>query len=320
MNPETPYVGIDVAKAQLDVAIRPTGENWSVSNDEAGIDQLTARLRDVSAALIVVEATGGFELDVTAALAAAGLPVVVVNPRQVRDFARATGKLAKTDKIDARVLAHFGEAVRPTPRPLPDAEGQLLMALVARRRQIVGMITAEKNRVRSSRQTVRQDIKRHIAWLEEELGRMDKDLENTLRKSPVWREKHDLLRSVPGVGPVLAVSLLAELPELGCLDRRQIAALVGVAPVNRDSGTFRGKRRVWGGRARLRAALYMGTLVATRYNPAIAALYERLCTAGKVKKVALTACMRKLLITLNAILRHGTPWHYAGRVREKVTC
>jgi transposase len=314
MKAESPYVGIDVSKAQLDVAIRPTGERWSVRNDEAGIDQLEARLRELSPVLVVSEATGGLELPLVAALAAANLPVVVVNPRQVREFARATGKLAKTDSLDAQVLAHFGEAVRPTPRPLPDAQSQLLMALLARRRQIVGMLTAEKNRFLKATPCVRQDIQRHITWLEGELSKQDKDLEDTLRQSPLWREKEKLLRSVPGVGPVLALHLLAELPELGSLGRRQIAALVGVAPLNRDSGTLRGRRTVWGGRARLRAALYMGALAASRHNQVIAAFYHRLCAAGKAKKVALTACMRKLLTILNAMVKHLTPWAYRAPV------
>jgi len=314
MNPESCYVGIDVAKAQLDVAVRPTGESWSLSNDEAGIAQLVARLGGLSTVLVVLEATGGMELPLVAALAATKLPVVVVNPRQVRDFARATGKLAKTDTIDAQVLAHFGEAVRPTPRPLPDAQAQALGALLTRRRQIVGMLTAEKNRFSKASPSVRQGIQRHITWLEGEVSKLDKDLEDALRTSPLWREKEQLLRSVPGVGRVVSVTLLAELPELGSLDRRQIAALVGVAPLNRDSGTLRGRRMVWGGRARLRAALYMAALVATRYNPVIALFYHRLCSAGKAKKVALTACMRKLLTILNAMLKHRTPWGYATPV------
>lgn len=319
MNAESPYVGIDVAKARLDVAVRPTGERWSVSNDEAGIARLEVHLRELSPVLVVLEATGGLELPLVAALAATSLPVVVVNPRQVREFARATGKLAKTDRLDAQVLAHFGEAVRPTPRPLPDAQSQLLMALLARRRQIVGMLTAEKNRVLKASPRVRQDIQRHITWLERELSKQDKDLEDTLRQSPLWREKEQLLRSVPGIGPVLTLTLLAELPELGSLDRRQIAALVGVAPLNRDSGTFRGRRTVWGGRARLRAALYMGALAATRHNQVIATFYHRLCAAGKAKKVALTACMRKLLTILNAMLKHLTPWGYCAPVAQEAS-
>lgn len=317
MNPERLYAGIDVAKAQLDVAVRPTNQQWSVPNEEAGIAELVARLQALSPALVVLEATGGLELPVVAALAATGLPVVVVNPRQVREFARATGKLAKTDRLDAQVLAHFGQAVHPAPRPLPDSQAQALEALLSRRRQIVGMLTAEKNRFLRARPSVREDIQRHIAWLEADLSKLDKDLADTLRQSPLWREKEELMRSVPGVGPVLSLTLLAELPELGMLNRKQIAALVGVAPLNRDSGTMRGKRTVWGGRARLRAALYMGALAATRCNPAIAIFYHRLCAAGKAKKVALTACMRKLLTMLNAIVKHHTPWgHFAPATLE----
>lgn len=308
MVSEGHYAGIDVAKAQLDIAVRPTAQGWSVPNEEEGIGQLVSRLQELSPTLVVLEATGGWELSVVAALAAAGLPVAVVNPRQVRDFAKATGKLAKTARIDAQVLAHFAEAVHPTLRPLPNAQAQELAALLARRRQVIEMLTAEKNRWGMARPSVRPGIQEHIAWLESTLADLDEHLGRTLRESPVWREKEDLLRSVPGVGPVLSLTLLAELPELGALGRRQIAALVGVAPLNRDSGTLRGKRTVWGGRAPVRAALYMATLVATRFNPVIRAFYQRLCAAGKPKKVALTACMHKLLTILNAMLKHSTPW------------
>jgi len=242
------------------------------------------------------------------ALAAAGLPVVVVNPRQVRDFAKATGKLAKTDALDAQVLARFAEAVRPTPRSLPDTETQALTALVARRNQVMSMLVAEKNRLYASRPPVHQRIQTHIAWLEQELDEMDQGLKEMLHNSPVWREKENLLRTVPGVGPQLTISLLAYLPELGTLNRKSVAALAGVAPFNRDSSTLRGKRAVWGGRSRIRASLYMGALVATRHNPVISTFYQRLLAAGKPKKVALTACMRKLLIILNAMLKHHTSW------------
>ena len=260
--------------------------------------------------LVVLEATGGLEAPLTGALAEAGLPVVVVNPRQVRDFAKATGKLAKTDAIDAHVLAHFADAVRPTPRPLPDAQTQAIAALLARRRQMVAMLTAEKNRFRTANVVVREDILQHITWLKKRLSKLDTDLRETLRQSPIWREKDNLLQSVPGVGPVLSLTLLAQLPELGTLSRRQIAALVGVAPLNRDSGTLQGKRTVWGGRATVRTALYMGALVASRWNPVLRSFYHRLCAAGKPKKVALTACMRKMLTILNAMLKHRTPWGY----------
>ncbi len=303
------FVGIDVAKATLDVAVRPAGEPWSTANDDAGIAALVARLRPLAPALIVLEATGGFETAVVAAVAAAGLAVVVANPRQVRDFARATGQLAKTDALDAQILALFAERVRPEPRPLPDEAVRSLDALLTRRRQLLEMKTAEQNRLGFvAAAAVRRDITQHIHWLERRLRDVDGDLEQAVRGSPVWRLKEDLLRSVPGVGPVVSRTLLGELPELGTLTRQQIAALVGVAPRARDSGTLRGKRIVWGGRASVRAALYMGALVATRYNPAIRAFYTRLRAAGKPAKVALVACMRKLLTILNAILRTGTPW------------
>jgi transposase len=301
------FVGIDVSKAQLDVALRPEGR-FAVPNTEVGIAQVLTRLQAVSPTLVVLEATGGLEIPLTGALAAAGMPVVVVNPRQVRDFAKATGKLAKTDALDAQTLAHFAEVMRPEPRPLPDEQTQTLAALLTRRRQLVEMLTAEKNRLASARPPVRKSLRTHITWLERELSHTDSDLAHAIRESPVWREKEELLQSTPGVGPVVTTTLLANLPELGTLTAKQIAALVGVAPFNRDSGTLRGKRTVWGGRAQVRAVLYMGTLVATRFNPVIRAFYQRLCAAGKPKKVALTACMRKLLIILNAMLKHRTPW------------
>jgi|TARA_Y100000310_G_scaffold121569_1_gene120335 transposase len=308
MEPSEVYVGIDVSSAHLDVAVRPTGEGWQITHDAQGIVALVERLRVLVPILVVLEATGGMELALTGELAAAGLPVVVVNPRQVRDFAKATGKLAKTDTIDAHVLAHFAGAVQPALRPLPDASAQELRTLLARRRQLVEMLTAEKNRLRAATRRIRPQIQEHIHWLQRQLEDMDEDLGRTLRESPVWREKEDLLRSVPGVGPVLSLTLLADLPELGTLGRRQIAALVGVAPLNRDSGTLRGKRTVWGGRAHVRASLYMATLVATRFNPVISAFYQRLCSTGKAKKVALTACMRKLLTILNAMIKHHRLW------------
>ena len=301
------FVGIDVSKAQLDVAVRPDGR-FAVSNDDAGIAQVIERLSAGPPTRVVVEATGGFEMPLAGALAAAGFPVVVVNPRQVRDFAKAAGKLAKTDALDAQTLAHFAEVMRPELRPLPDEQTQTLAAILARRRQLVEMLTAEKNRLGSAPKPVRKSLRTHIAWLERELSHTDSDLAQAIRESPVWHEKDELLRSTPGVGPVLTTTLLADLPELGRLTGKQIAALVGVAPLNRDSGTFRGKRTVWGGRAQVRGALYMAALVASRFNPVIRAFYQRLCTAGKAKKVALTACMRKLLIILNAMLKHRTPW------------
>jgi transposase len=312
MQPETGtsrnVVGIDISKDSLDVATRPTGESWRVDHDATGVAALLDRLQTLYPALIVLEATGGLEVFLTAELAAAGLPVVVVNPRQVRDFAKATGKLAKTDKIDAEVLAHFAQAVRPAPRPLPDAQTQALGALISRRRQIVQMLVAEKNRLGVAPKPVRTDIQKHILWLERHLARLDEELTNTIQQSPLWREKEDLLRSAPGIGPVISRTLLADLPELGTLNGKQIAALVGVAPLNHDSGKWRGKRITWGGRASVRCALYMSTLTAVRYNPVIKTFYERLQEAGKPKKVALTACMRKLLMILNAMVKHRTPW------------
>lgn len=302
------YVGIDVAKAALDVAVSPTAERWSLAYTEREVAGLVSRLTGLHPALVVLEATGGLEGPLVGALAAAGLPVVVVNPRQVRDFAKATGTLAKTDALDAAVLAHFAAAVRPTPRPLPDAATQTLAALVTRRRQLVEMLTAERNRLGSAPRVLRAEIQAHITWLTRRLARLDTDLGQAIRTSPVWRVQDDLLRSVPGVGPVLSATLLASLPELGTLNRKAIAALVGVAPLNRDSGTRQGRRRVSGGRAAVRAVLYMGTLVAVRHNPVLRAFYQRLRAAGKLPKVALTACMRKLLTILNAMLNHQTPW------------
>ena len=308
MEQEAIYVGVDVAKAQVDVAVRPAEDGWLVANDDAGIGQLVSKLKTLEPALVVMEASGGLELPLVAALAVEELPVVVVNPRQVRDFAKATGKLAKTDALDAAVLAHFAEAVKPPVRSLRDAETQALNSLAARRHQVMSMLVSERNRLSVAVPAVRPRIEAHIEWLQGELDDLDKDLRQTLRQSPVWREKDDLLRSVPGVGPQVSLTLLAYLPELGTLNRKQIAALVGVAPFNRDSGTLRGRRTVWGGRARVRASLYMGALVASRYNPVISAFYQRLLAAGKPKKLALTACMRKLLVILNSMLRHRSTW------------
>ena len=306
------WVGIDVAKATLDVQVRPTDQAWSVTNDEAGIRTLLEHVRAVAPTLIVLEATGGYELAVTSALVAAALPVVVVNPRQVRDFAKATGRLAKTDRLDAALLARFAEQVQPTARPLATDDQRELDALLTRRRQLIEMLTAEKNRLGQvfvkGGKRVKKSLTAHIAYLERELRLADTDLGDLVRRSPVWRERDALLQSAPGVGPVLSLTMLAELPELGTLDRKAIAALVGVAPLNRDSGTLRGKRRIYGGRAPIRATLYMGALVATRHNPVIRAFYQRLLAAGKPKKVALTACMRKLLVILNAMVRQRAPW------------
>jgi len=307
-TPTASFIGIDVSKQQLDIAVRPGGESWTVAYDEGGLSALVARLRALAPTLIVLEATGGLEVVLAGARAAATLPVAVVNPRQVRDFARSTGTLAKTDRLDAQLLAQFAEALRPEPRPLPDAQAQELTALLQRRRQLVEMLTAEKNRLPLAARRIRPQLQAHIEWLHKQIAQFDEDLRQLIRSSPLWREKDDVLRSTPGVGPVLATTLVAALPELGRLTRRQIAALVGVAPLNRDSGTLRGRRAVWGGRAQVRAVLYMSTVVAVRHNPVLAAFYQRLRAAGKAPKLALTACMRKLLTILNAMLKHRTRW------------
>ena len=308
-NASTPvFIGIDVSKASLDVAVRPSGESWQASNDEEGIEKLVEKVREFSPTLIVMEATGGYEAASAIALAVAGLPIAVVNPRQARDFAKSLGRLAKTDKIDAAVLARFSEAVRPEPRQLADEQTIQLQALMARRRQLLEMLVAEKNRVSLSHRKVRPRLIEHVQWLENELDEIDKNLREELQKSAIWREKDDLLRSVPGVGMVTSTTLLAELPELGRLNRKKIAALVGVAPYNCDSGNMHGKRAIWGGRAAVRTALYMATLSATRYNAVIRAHYKQLKDKGKSSKVALVACMRKLLTILNAIIHSGDPW------------
>jgi transposase len=311
---DTTYVGIDIAKAQLDIAMRPSGEQWVTPHDDAGLQALVERLQRVQPALIVVEATGGRETPLVTALATVGLAVAVVNPRQVRDFAKAIGQLAKTDALDAQVLARFAEAVRPEPRPLADAQAQELSALLTRRRQLIAMRMAERQRLDTAPLPVQRRIARHITFLEQELAEVDREMRDRIEQSPLWRERDDLLRSVPGIGPATAFTLVAELPELGALDRKAIAALVGVAPLACESGTLRGRRLVWGGRARVRTALYMATLSAVRYNPILRAFYERLCAAGKPKKLALVACMHKLLLILNAMLHHRTPWRVSAVV------
>lgn len=308
---EKAYVGIDVSKDSLDIAVHASDKQWRFSNDRAGIEKTVDLLGNLDPALVVFEATGGLELTLWAALTEAGMKPVPINPRQIRDFAKAAGRLAKTDVLDARVIAHYAQAMRPGPRLLPDTQG--LKETMARRCQLVEMITAEKNRLRAARTArIRQDIQTHIRWLEKKLDDVERDLRRAIEASPIWREKDALLQSTPGVGKTLSATLLAELPELGTLNRLQVAALAGVAPLNRDSGMMRGKRTVWGGRARVRTALYMATLVATRHNPVIRSFYQRLCAAGKAKKVALTACMRKLLTILNAMLKHHTPWHHVA--------
>jgi transposase len=302
------FIGIDVSKARLDVATSRDEETWTVPNTPAGVDNLVSRLQDQAPVRIVLEATGGFEVPAVAALAAADLPVVVVNPRQVRDFAKATGQLAKTDQIDARILCLFAARVRPPIRPLPDDDARALDAVLARRRQLIEMLTAEKNRLGFALPPVQKGIRKHIRWLERQLEDVDQDLDTRIRQSPAWQAKNDLLRSVPGVGPNLARTLIAELPELGRLSHKEIAALVGVAPLARDSGTLRGRRTVWGGRAPVRSALYLSVWSASKWNPVIRPFYNRLRERGKPPKVAQTACMRKLLTILNAIVRDGRSW------------
>ena len=301
-------VGLDIAKDHVDVHARPSDESWRALQTEDGIAQLVTRVMALTPTLVVVESTGGYETAVVSALAIAQIPVAVVNPRQVRDFAKAIGQLAKTDAIDARLLALFAERVRPEVRPLPDEAQQELVALVTRRRQLLDMLTAERNRLAMARRSVRGSVQQHIRWLERRIHDADADLTTTIHRSPLWRAKDDLLRSVPGIGRVTSSMLIALLPELGVLSRREIASLAGVAPLNRDSGHHRGRRMVWGGRASVRGPLYMATLVATRCNPVIRAFYQRLRTAGKPPLVALVAAMRKLLTILNAMVKHQQSW------------
>jgi transposase len=304
-------VGIDVSKAELAIVEHASGRQWTSATTPAAIDALIAQLVADPPQLIVMEATAGYELPLAAACASAGLPVAIVNPRQVRAFAQAIGRTAKTDVIDASVLALFGARVQPLPRPVADADSQALADLVLRRRQLLDMLMAERHRLEHAPATgpVARNLRSHIRWLERCVRDVDDELGGAIQRSPVWRVQEDLLRSVPGIGPIVARTLLAELPELGQLDRRAIAALVGVAPFNRDSGQWRGRRMIWGGRASVRAALYMAALVATRYNPVMRALYQRLRAAGKPPKVALVAVMRKLLTTVNAMLKHQTAWN-----------
>lgn len=306
------YIGIDVSKDRLDVHVRPSDQAFAVARDGEGLAALVERVGALRPYLVVLEATGGFELTVAAALAAAAVPLAVVNPRQIRDFARATGQLAKTDALDAKAIARFAESVRPQPRAVPDEQARALGELVARRRQVIEMMTAERNRRRqlTSRRLVKS-VDRLLAVLLKELADLDRDVSEGIRGTPAWRERDELLRSAPGIGDIVSRTLIADLPELGQLDRKQIAALVGVAPLNRDSGKMRGKRTTWGGRAKVRSVLYMAALVASRRNPVLAAFYQRLVTAGKAKKLAIIAVMRKLLTILNAMIRDNTPWQNA---------
>ena len=308
MNCTQSFVGIDVSKAELDIYVRPSGTSWTVPNDAEGHTQLVRRLSRIVPTLIVLEATGGLERPVTYALAEVALPVVVANPRRTRDFARSTGLLAKTDALDAQALAHFADAVRPELRDLPDQETQDLSAKLARRRQLVHTLTAERNRLHSTPSCIEDSLRAHITWLREAIAALEADIDALIQDNIQWRTQVKQLAAVKGVGNITAYTLTADWPELGQLNRKQIAALVGVAPLNNDSGKRRGKRYVWGGRAAVRTALYMAALSASRFNPTIKAFYQRLTDAGKPKKVALTACMRKLLTILNAMVKNGTDW------------
>lgn len=310
LNQEQIFVGVDISKEKLDIAIGATKGKWQVNNNPAGIRKAIELFKEKGASLVVFEATGGFELSFWHALTEAGIPATPVNPRQIRDFAKAKGILAKTDTLDAQVIADYGQMMQPKSQPFPDT--QELKEMIARRSQLIEMLTAEKNRLKAARRMrIQQDIKTNIEWLKSRLEGVDKDLEKTIKSNPEWRQKYELLESTPGIGNTTAMSLVAGFGELGTLNRHQVAALAGVAPLNRDSGLMRGKRMVWGGRPRVRSALYMATLVATRWNPVIRTFYQRLCAAGKAKKVALTACMRKLLTILNSMLKHNTSWRYA---------
>lgn len=301
------FIGIDISKDYLDIASSATQKTWRTSNDEAGIAGLIKRLSTPT--LIVLEATGGLETPLVLALVANQLPVTVVNPRQVRDFAKATGQLAKTDTLDAKVLARFAAAVRPEMRQIKDQETRELAALVTRRRQLVEMLSTEKTRLKQVSKPIRKNVETHIAWLKNQIREMDQDLSKTLKRSSVWRENDQIIQSVPGAGQVLSINLLANVPELGTLNRRQIVALIGLAPLNRDSGTFRGRRCIWGGRAGVRSTLYMAAVTAMQYNPVIRSFYQRLTEKGKPFKVAITACMRKLLTIINTMIKTKTRWN-----------
>ena len=311
MTPEPIVVGIDVSKDEFVICTSPSDERWASPTDPTAVERLVARLRALMPHLIVMEATGGYEASLAAACAAAELPLAIVNPRQVRAFAQAIGRTAKTDAIDAALLALFGARVQPTPRALPSAETTQLAQLVARRRQLLEMLTAERQRLAQLGTTtgpVARDLRNHIRWLEKRVTDADDDINTAIQQSPVWRVNDDLLRSVPSIGPNVSRTLIAELPELGTLNRRAIAALVGVAPFNCDSGRFRGRRMIWGGRPSVRGALYMAALVASRHNPVLARFYQRLRAAGKPGKVALVAVMRRLLTIINAMIKHQTTW------------
>ncbi len=302
------FIGVDVSNKWLDVYVQPQGTSYRFANDEEGIQELVSMAKELEPDNVVMEATGGLERAVGASLSVAGVKASIVNPRQVRDFARATGKLAKTDAIDAQVIAHFAQVVNPQTRPVVDEQAEELSAILSRRSQLTGMLTAEKNRLKRAPRVVRMRLKAHIAFLEKELKRVDKDLDEAIKGSSLWKEKESILKSIPGIGPVVSTTLITSLPELGKVSDKEVAALVGVAPFNRDSGAYRGRRKVWGGRARVRSALYMATLAATRHNPVIKVHYHKLLAGGKARKVALVACMRRLLVIANAMLRKGTHW------------
>jgi transposase len=305
---EEQWVGIDVCQKYLDVYVRPIGKLFQVTNDKVGISKLVQTLAEIQPELIILEATGGMEINAAIKLTKAKLAVAVINPRQARDFAKATGQLAKTDAIDARVLAHFADAIRPEVRQMSDESSRQLEDLVQRRRQLSEMITAEKNRRRGKINSVQSNIDEHIEWLEKQLKEIESQIKEAIALDDNWQQKMKLLTSVPGIGEVVAVTLISSLPELGKISHKSISYLVGVAPLNKDSGKFRGKRKIWGGRAKIRCVLYMATLVAVRFNPPIKAFYERLLQKGKLKKVALTACMHKLLIFLNAMMNKNQVW------------
>lgn len=306
---ESNYVGIDISKETLDVLVYPTGEIGQFTNDNVGMEEAISWLKDVNPTLIVMEATGGLELPLYIALETVKYRIAVINPRQVRDFARATGRLAKTDKLDAAILAFYAATLKPEPRPFPEQALLQLKSRVVRRQQIVDMIATEKNRLSSSQEQItKEEIKAHIAWLKTQLESVNKDIKKRLDENPAWQEKAKLLKSVPGVGPVLAATLIAQLPELGKTNRCEAAALVGVAPMNHDSGAHKGQRSVTGGRRRIRGALYMGTLSAIRFNPVIRDFFQRLTSNGKATRVAIIACMRKLVSILNAMVKHNKPW------------
>lgn len=313
------FVGIDISKSSVDVAVHESKEHWTFTNDENGLRKLANLMRKLSPSLIVMESTGSYEVAAAYELNAHGYPVAVVNPRHIRDFARSTGLLAKTDVLDARVIARFAATIKPAPRVLPDEDTQHLAAIMSRRRQVVAMLTAEKNRLGQANHNVKERIQQHISWLEQELDDLNKESSGMIETNAEWKEKNDIMQSVPGVGPNLALTLLSDLPELGNLNRKQIAALCGLAPFNRDSGQMRGKRSIWGGRSSVRAAVYMAAFSAVRWNPLLKEFYQRLVDAGKRRKVALVACMRKLLCILNAMLKNKTIWN-AQIIHPLVSC